>query len=484
METHEQRQAAYLVEVRAKYTPSEVDALGAKGHAFKDPDDGHYSYPIDDLEDLRNAVHAVGRGNASHDAIRKYIIHMAGVLSATDEIPDNWNADGSLAEAKAAAGMKTCPTCEGSGTIMEGNRKCPTCGGTGEVAAETKARARRPSAETRAARDDMRGVRETRRVPVSDFEIREVPNGTGGTNLRFTGYASVTCADHDDLSHAYEMEDWVGPYNESIVRGAFVKTLKEGADVAFLVNHGGVAMARTKAGSLKLAEDLTGLNVDATLNPKRADVQILHAAVQDGALDEMSFGFRVTRQEWNGAYDQRWITEVNLDKGDVSPVNYGANPHTGGMVSMRSAVALLSGRGLTAQSWVDAITELRLGKTISQATYDALAPIHQHLTQGADLATDLGALLGMDASASADEDDDSTPTRAYAAEDFPYGLRCSDCSTLFRDGDRIVERADDGGIVTPVCSMCAHPPAEPVAPMVFLPDYTTHARARLAALRG
>jgi len=198
----------------------------------------------------------------------------------------------------------------------------------------------------------------------------------------------------------------------------------------------------------------------------------------------MSFAFRVTRQEWNDAYDQRWITEVNLDKGDVSPVNYGANPHTGGMVSMRSAVALLSGRGLTAQSWVDAITELRLGKTISQATYDALAPIHQHLTQGADLATDLGSLLGMDASASADEDDDSTPTRAYVAEDFPYGLRCSDCSTLFRDGDRIVERADDGGIVTPVCLRCAHPPAEPVAPMVFLPDYTTHARARLAALRG
>jgi hypothetical protein len=58
-----------------------------------------------------------------------------------------------------------------------------------------------------------------------------------------------------------------------------------------------------------------------------------------GDLDEMSFAFRVTRQEWSPDYSQRDITEVNLNKGDVSIVNYGANPHTAGLTSLRTALA-------------------------------------------------------------------------------------------------------------------------------------------------
>jgi hypothetical protein len=57
--------------------------------------------------------------------------------------------------------------------------------------------------------------------------------------------------------------------------------------------------------------------------------------MERGDLDEMSFAFRVTRQEWNDAYTERWINEVNLNKGDVSIVNYGANPHTGGLTNLR-----------------------------------------------------------------------------------------------------------------------------------------------------
>lgn len=198
-------------------------------------------------------------------------------------------------------------------------------------------------ADIRAQRDEMRGIREERRVSIGQFELREVPNGTGGTNLRFEGYASITCADKRDVDHTYEMEDWIGSFTEGILRGAFHKTLAQNADVCFLVNHGGVTMARTKAGTLKLSEDSTGLFSEALLNPKRSDVQILRAAIEDGALDEMSFAFRVVRQDWdyledNGVIDRRWISEVNLDKGDVSAVNYGANPHTGGLVSIRNRV--------------------------------------------------------------------------------------------------------------------------------------------------
>jgi uncharacterized protein len=289
--------------------------------------------------------------------------------------------------------------------------------------------------EIRALREEMRGNPEDHRIRLSDFEIREVPNGTGGTNLKFEGYASVTCASMDDFSHCYEMQDWLGPYDEGIVRGAFTKTLAESADVAFLANHGGVTMARTKPGTLQLFEDLIGLHVDATLNPSRSDVQILQAAIADGAIDEMSFAFRVVRQTWswledNGEIDRRWIQEVNLDKGDVSPVNYGANPHTGGLVSMRSAMgALLTGRGLTFESWCDALqdlTEQRAGKKFSQSTMDVLQPLHDHLAAMSDMVNEdhpaLAELLGLDAAASTDEssDGEQLSTPLYVLPDFTH----------------------------------------------------------------
>ena len=150
-DTHELRDAAYLVEVRAKYTDAEVQALGEKGHAFKN-DDGHYSYPIDDLEDLRKAVHAVGRAGADHDAVRKFIIHMAGVLSATDEIPDNWNSDGTLKpEAKSRRARQS-----GERTNDHRDRSVTSAVPAG--------------ADVRALREEMRGVREERRVAISQFE--------------------------------------------------------------------------------------------------------------------------------------------------------------------------------------------------------------------------------------------------------------------------------------------------------------------------
>lgn len=78
-----------------KYDADQLKALGAKGHAFRNAD-GSYSYPIDDAEDLDNAVQAVGRGGADHDAIRRYVIARAKAMGMADKIPDTWNGDGSL----------------------------------------------------------------------------------------------------------------------------------------------------------------------------------------------------------------------------------------------------------------------------------------------------------------------------------------------------------------------------------------------------
>ena len=93
-------------------------------------------------------------------------------------------------------------------------------------------------------------------------------------------------------------------------------------------------MARTKPGSLQLSADQTGLHVEARLNPTRSDVQIVRTAVEDGDLDEMSFAFRCTNDEWDEDYTERRILEVNMHQGDVSVVNYGANPLTAGTISL------------------------------------------------------------------------------------------------------------------------------------------------------
>jgi HK97 family phage prohead protease len=167
---------------------------------------------------------------------------------------------------------------------------------------------------------------ERRSMSIDGAELRA---SASGDTLTFTGYASVT-------ESPYEMEDFLGSYTETVHRGAFKKTLSEGADVSFLVNHGGMTLARTKSSTLRLSEDSTGLHVEAELDPGNSHVRDLQSAMSRHDMDEMSFAFRVTRQEWSPDYTQRDITEVNLSKGDVSLVNYGANPHTSGLTSLRA----------------------------------------------------------------------------------------------------------------------------------------------------
>lgn len=166
----------------------------------------------------------------------------------------------------------------------------------------------------------LRGQRpvgpELRSYPAS-FDVRSL----SGSLVEVTGYASTT-------EQPYEMFDMFGPYTEIVRAGAFGKTLADGADVAYLANHEGLTMARSKTGTLKLAEDSTGLETKATVNTTRGDVRDLLTAIEDGNIDQMSFAFRVVRQQWSPDYDERALVELNLDRGDVSAVNFGANPNT------------------------------------------------------------------------------------------------------------------------------------------------------------
>lgn len=138
------------------------------------------------------------------------------------------------------------------------------------------------------------------------------------------------------VERPYRMWDMFGEYEEVIAREAFDKTLAAEPDVSFLLNHKGMTMARTTAGTLELKMSDEGLQSEAWLNPKRQDVKDLVIAIDDGNITEMSFAFEIAEGGgwWSEDFSTFRITEVDINRGDVSAVNYGANPYTS--ISARS----------------------------------------------------------------------------------------------------------------------------------------------------
>jgi HK97 family phage prohead protease len=193
-------------------------------------------------------------------------------------------------------------------------------------------------------RTDLIGLETDRcqRRITAPFELRQDSNNGA---LTFRGVASTTDTPYDVYGGA--------PYGwtETVASGAFKRTLANSADVVFLVNHEGMSLARTKSGTMSLREDNRGLAVSANLDPNNSASRDLYSASKRGDVDEMSFAFRVVADEWTDAEGNpasmmdgvnRRITEINLNKGDVSAVNYGANPTTsGGFREMQMALSEL-----------------------------------------------------------------------------------------------------------------------------------------------
>ncbi len=152
----------------------------------------------------------------------------------------------------------------------------------------------------------------------SGVELRQ-SQAEGG--VRVVGYAST----YDQPYPIYGGPD-AGGFMETIAAGAFDKSLSEKDDVRFLLNHDGVPLARTKSGTMSLEADDVGLLVDADLDPGSPVVASIRSAMGRGDMDQMSFAFSVTRQEWSPDWSQRRITEVRLF--DVSVVTYPANDQT------------------------------------------------------------------------------------------------------------------------------------------------------------
>jgi len=190
--------------------------------------------------------------------------------------------------------------------------------------------------ETNKARSKMKKT-ERRTFTVRDIEARQADDGT----MRMAGYAAVFNEASVPL-----------PFIEKIAPGAFRKTLSETPDVRLLVNHEGLPMARTKNGTMRLSEDEKGLFFEAEL-ANTQEARDLYTLVERGDVDQMSFAFRVIRQNWSKDRSERTLTEVSLADGDVSIVTYPA--YTATSVEAREAIKramheIKAGREITGES--------------------------------------------------------------------------------------------------------------------------------------
>jgi HK97 family phage prohead protease len=215
-------------------------------------------------------------------------------------------------------------------------------------------------------RERILDVREER-TGATPFEFRE-DAATGYVILR--GYAATY--EPYDCYGGPDAGGWV----EQLRANSFDRTLQANPDVMLLLNHTGAPLARTKSGTMTLSADRRGLIVEARLDPSDPDVQALLPKMRRGDLDEMSFAFRVKDQEWDANYTHRTITEVSLQKGDVSVVNYGMNPNTRVAIAEGTvgALASLSGRQLAELRRLDGDLIDRAIDNLNRAKDSAMLP--------------------------------------------------------------------------------------------------------------
>lgn len=149
-----------------------------------------------------------------------------------------------------------------------------------------------------------------RRIAYTTLDLRQANDST-----TLYGYAAVFDSPSEPM-----------PFVEYVKRGAFTKTIKDGADVRLLIDHEGVPLARTKSGTLRLSEDERGLAVEAELDPMNPDAARVISAMKRGDLSQMSFAFRTIKDAWSEDRNVRELREVQLY--DVSVVTFPAYEQT------------------------------------------------------------------------------------------------------------------------------------------------------------
>lgn len=153
------------------------------------------------------------------------------------------------------------------------------------------------------------------------MEVRAASIGSTGRTA--VGYAAVFNAQANigDL------------FIEQVAPGAFDDAVA-GGDVRALLDHDPARLlGRTVSGTLRLAQDATGLAVEIDL-PDTGDGRDVATLLERGDITGMSFGFVVTKETWDetGNIPKRTIQKVDLR--EVSIVSFPAYADTS--VALRS----------------------------------------------------------------------------------------------------------------------------------------------------
>lgn len=389
MDTHEERIAAFEAETRDKYNAKERKEMAGKEAM---PDE---SFPIKDKEDVEKAIKAVGMGDSSHNAIRKHIMARASALGCSDLIPDTWKVDGSLKQQNdadtGAEERAECPTCKGTGKIMDGHRECPDCKGAGTEArneptpedagisyglkdvkmglAGVKAKQladpdnetdpddaevmghieeaeaaldRAITSQSKDGHEDKRNRRrkgsrhravplgrEVRHWPVGELEVRE-EKGTG--EITIEGAPIV-------YGKPYTVRDHLGEFEERMHPGCATQLLKRGVDCRLLLNHEGMPMARTTSGTLDLWDTPEKMRFKAKLDARQQLATDFAIAIERRDISQMSVGMIVGSDKWgqSGGTETRDVYGLE-DLLDVSGVTYPCSPSTNIEMALRAAL--------------------------------------------------------------------------------------------------------------------------------------------------
>lgn len=167
-----------------------------------------------------------------------------------------------------------------------------------------------------------------RRSVETEFNINTTASG-----FVFQGYAAKFATRSHNL----------GGFVETIRSGAFGRAIQERQDVRALINHdSGLILGRTASGTLKLAEDSTGLHYEVDA-PDTSYARDLAESMNRGDITQSSFQFVMRKDDWQREGRGRLRTLIDVDLLDVSPVTYPAYEDTESNVTAARALQHAAG---------------------------------------------------------------------------------------------------------------------------------------------
>lgn len=141
--------------------------------------------------------------------------------------------------------------------------------------------------------------------------------GENGAPTMIAGYAAVFNSP----------VDIGGFFREQVAPGAFKASIGND-DIRALWNHdSNYVLGRKSNGSLTLREDDKGLLFEVR-PPETSWARDLMTSIERGDVSQMSFGFRVKKQEWDETEETALRTLLEVELLEVSPVTFAAYPDT------------------------------------------------------------------------------------------------------------------------------------------------------------